>query len=70
VIDAAANCAVMVHLPGKHALYCVMRNAASLRGVRPASALTNRIACSSLASMPSPRITMTAPHTAEPLFNR
>jgi hypothetical protein len=32
VIDAAANCTAMVHLPGKRALSCAMENAAAMRG--------------------------------------
>src|ERR1700730_4153355 len=36
VIDAAANCTAMVHLPGKRALFCIVKNAAAMRCERSA----------------------------------
>src|ERR1700730_2918835 len=36
VIDASMNCTAMVHLPGKRALFCIIRNAAATRCERSA----------------------------------
>jgi hypothetical protein len=43
VIDALANCTAMVHLPGKRALFCIIENAAAMRGERSASLRSNSV---------------------------
>jgi hypothetical protein len=70
VIDAAANCTAMVHLPGKHALSCVMRNAAAMRGERSTQLRGNHASCRTLPSMPAPRTVSTAPRAAESTIDR
>jgi hypothetical protein len=43
VIDAPANCTAMVHLPGKRALFCIIRNAAATRWERSAPLRSNSV---------------------------
>jgi hypothetical protein len=43
VIDASVNCTAMVHLPGKRALFCIMKNAAATRCERSVPLRSNGV---------------------------
>jgi hypothetical protein len=69
VIDASTNCTAMVHLPGKRALFCIMKNAAAmLRRTIAASARQQR-QLQTLASMLARRTVVKEPRRAEPVID-
>jgi len=45
VIDAPVNCTAVVHLPGKRALSCTMKIAATMRGGLSAHVRANNVRC-------------------------
>jgi 3-polyprenyl-4-hydroxybenzoate decarboxylase len=45
VIDAAVNCTAVVHLPGKRALSCTMKNAATMRDGLSAHVRADGVRC-------------------------
>src|SRR6267142_646492 len=60
----------MVHLPGKHALSCAMREAAAMRGEESAQLRGNHASCRTLPSMPAPRTVSTASRAAGSTIDR
>jgi hypothetical protein len=70
VIDAAANCTAMVHLPVKRALFCIIKNAVTIARCSIGTPARQQRQLQTLSSMPARRAVVKEPYRAESEINR